>query len=96
MDMEEIGTLFEKLLEAREAGYGTLLDSMIEQDKDITPNPVMLMKELEHFVQRAKRMYREGTYDECPEHWEKDMNTRMDALAGCVHDIWMQHTFDKV
>ena len=83
MDIAEIKILCEKLLEAREAGYGATIDSYIEQGKFICPNPAMFMAELEQFVQRAKTVI--GDF---PPHWLQDMNSRIDSLCGEVKDIW--------
>ena len=86
MDMKEIEALLDKLSEARQAGYGVLIDAFLEEDKSIDPNPIMLMKELEHFVQRVKTV----RGDFCP-HWHQDMNSRIDALAGEVKEVWFVH-----
>ena len=86
MDIDEIEVLVNKLKEAREAGYGVLIDAHLEQDKSIPPNPVMLMKELEHFVQRVKTV--RGDFGP---HWHQDMNSRIDALASEVKDFYYSH-----
>ena len=83
MDMEEIEALFDKLSEARQAGYGVLIDAWLEHDKSICPNPVMLMKELEHFVQRPKTV--RGDF---PAHWLQDMNNRILALTDEVKMLY--------
>ena len=83
MDEIRIDELLDKLSEAREAGYGMIIDSFLEVQKDLDPNPAMLMKELEHFVQRVKTV--RGDFSP---HWHQDMNSRIDALASEVKDIY--------
>lgn len=83
MDAKEIEILLDKLSEARKAGYGVLIDAYLETEKSYDPNPVMLMKELEDFVQRVKTV--KGDFNP---HWLQDMNSRIDALAGEVKDIF--------
>ena len=86
MDIDEIEVLVNKLKEAREAGYGVLIDAHLEQDKSIAPTPVMLMAELEHFVQRIKTV--SGDFGP---HWLQDMNSRIDALVGEVKECYYVH-----
>ena len=83
MDIKEIEALVDKLSEAREAGYGMIIDSFLEVQKDLDPNPVMLMKELEHLVQRATKVYS----GELPSYWYQDMITRIGYLQDKVNDI---------
>ena len=87
MDSKELQALFDKLTEAREAGYGNLIDDVWEMEKSYDPNPVMLMKELEDLVQRVKTV--KGDFNP---HWLQDMNSRIDALAGEVNDIFYAST----
>ena len=84
MDIEEVTVLLDKVNEAREAGWKGIIDASIEEGKNFfTPNPAMLMKELEHFVKRVKTVMGEFS-----PHWHQDMNSRIDALAGEVNDIY--------